>query len=65
MLIPVPSRLLQAIQGFSKMANFARGVGSMVARRLLHEDLLSFSEFSIEVCALDVNLMEFHVLSQP
>src|SRR3984885_8708401 len=44
-------------------ANFVSGVGSMIARRLLHEDFLSFSEFSIEICALDVDLMEFHVLS--
>jgi hypothetical protein len=37
------------------MAYFARGVGSMIARRLLHKDFLSFSEFSIEICTLDVN----------
>jgi hypothetical protein len=45
------------------MANFARGVGSMVARRLLHEYLLSFGEFSIEICTLNVDLMKFHIFS--
>jgi hypothetical protein len=35
----------------------------MIASRLLHKDFFSFSEFSIEICTLDVNLMKFHVLS--
>jgi hypothetical protein len=49
LLVPATTRLLQAVEGFDKATDLARGVGSGIARGLLHVNFLIRGKFTIEI----------------
>ncbi len=59
--VPTTAGLFEAVEGLLQSADEMRVGG--VSGRLAHEDLLFRGEFPVEICALDVDLMNFHVLS--
>ena len=60
-LVPMTTRLLQALQHFQQMADLSGGVGCGVAGGLPHVDVLVLGKFTIQVSALDVDLMKFEI----
>jgi hypothetical protein len=63
LLVPATTRLLQPVEGFDKATDLAREVGSGIARGLSHVNFLVRSEFAIEICTFDINLMYFPVMA--
>ena len=57
-LIPATPALLQTIQRLSKMADFVGVIDGFEARGLPHVYDFVIGERSIEICALDVDLMK-------
>ena len=53
--------LLESIEGFLEVEDYLFLAGFDITRGLLHVDDFLISEFSIKVCTLDINLMDFIV----
>jgi hypothetical protein len=60
-VVPSTTGLFEAVEGFLKVPNLASGVGSWVARRLLHVYLFARGEFAIKIGTFDVDLMELEI----
>jgi len=60
-LVPMMTQLLQAVQCLQKMAHLPRGIGGWIARGLFYEDVLILGKFSIQVGALDIDLMKLEI----
>ena len=61
LLVPMATRLLQAIQGSQQVGDLSEGIGCGVARGLPHVNILILGKFTIQVSTFYVNLMKFEI----
>jgi len=61
LLVPTMTQLLQAVQHLQQVADLSGGIWCRIARGLLHEDPFILGEFSIEISAFDIDLMQLEI----